>query len=59
MKFVDGIVDRLGIAGELLVFFWQHKWWWLTPMLLVLLLVAALGIFAKSSAIAAFIYTLF
>ncbi len=37
MKFVDGIVDRLGIAGELLVFFWQHKWWWLTPMLLVLL----------------------
>ena len=59
MSFIDGIVDRLGIAGELISFFWQHKWWWLTPMLLALLLVAALVIFAQSSAIAPFIYTLF
>jgi len=59
MRFVDGLVDRLGIAGELIAFFWQHKWWWLTPMLLALLLVGALVIFAQSSAIAPFIYTLF
>ena len=59
MRFIEGIVSRMGIAGELLGFFWQHKWWWLTPMLLALLLVGALVIFAQSSAIAPFIYTLF
>jgi hypothetical protein len=59
MKLIEGVVNRLGIAGELLAFFWQHKWWWLTPMILALLLVGALVIFAQSSAIAPFIYTLF
>ena len=59
MRWIEGLVARLGIAGELIAFFWQHKWWWMTPMLLALLLVAALVIFAQSSAIAPFIYTLF
>ena len=59
MHLVQGLVNRLGIAGELLGFFWQHKWWWLTPMILVLLLLGGLIIFAQSSAIAPFIYTLF
>ena len=59
MRLVDGLVVRLGIAGELLAFFWQHKWWWLTPMILALLIVGGLLIFAQSSAIAPFIYTLF
>ena len=59
MSFLTGITNRLGIAGELIEFFWSHKWWWLTPMLLVLLLFGALVIFAQSSAIAPFIYTLF
>jgi hypothetical protein len=53
------MVNRLGIAGELLRFFWQRKWWWLSPMVLMLLLLAGLMIFAQSSAIAPFIYTLF
>ena len=59
MRLVEGLVARLGIAGELLAFFWQHKWWWLTPMLLVLLLVATLMIFAQSGALAPFAYPLF
>ena len=59
MRVIDGIVSRIGIAGELLAFFWQHKWWWLTPLILGLLLVGGLVIFAQSSAIAPFIYTLF
>lgn len=59
MRVIQGVVDRMGIAGELLTFFWQHKWWWLTPMLLALMLVGGLVIFAQSSAIAPFIYTLF
>jgi len=59
MSFLDGITNRFGIAGELLKFFLQNKWWWLTPMIIVLLLFGFLIIFAQSSAIAPFIYTLF
>jgi hypothetical protein len=59
MSFIDGMTNRMGIAGELLGFFWQHKWWWLTPMLVALLGVGLLVVFAQSSAIAPFIYTLF
>jgi hypothetical protein len=59
MSMLTGLVNRLGIAAELLEFFWTHKWWWLTPMIVVLLMVGALVIFAQSSAIAPFIYTLF
>lgn len=59
MRLIDGMLSRLGIAGELLGYFWQHKWWWLTPMVVALLGVGALVIFAQSSAIAPFIYTLF
>ncbi len=59
MRFVESLASRMGIMGELLMFFWQHKWWWLTPMILILLLFAGLVIFAQSSAVAPFIYTLF
>ncbi len=59
MRFVESLDSRMGIMGELLMFFWQRKWWWLTPMILILLLFAGLVIFAQSSAIAPFIYTLF
>ena len=59
MSFLKGITDRLGILGELLQFFIQNKWWWITPMILILILFAFLIIFAQSSAVAPFIYTLF
>ena len=59
MRLVERLANGAGIAGELLQFFWQRKWWWLTPMILVLLLLGGLIIFAQSSAIAPFIYTLF
>jgi hypothetical protein len=59
MRIVESVTARMQIAGELLGFFWQHKWWWLTPMILVLLLFGAVVMFAQSSAIAPFIYTLF
>lgn len=59
MRFKDNFISRLGIAGELLQFFWQHKFWWITPMVVVLLLFSGLLIFAQSSAVAPFIYTLF
>ena len=59
MRIGESLASRMGIAGELLLFFWQRKWWWLTPMIFVLLLFGGLVIFAQSSAIAPFIYTLF
>jgi len=59
MQFLGNFVTKLNTAGEFLQFFWQHKWWWLTPMLVFLLFFGFLIIFAQSSAIAPFIYTLF
>ena len=40
-------------------FLMERKKWWLAPLILVILLVGALLIFAESSAIGSFIYTLF
>ena len=54
-----GMVDRFGVAGELLVFLWERKLWWMIPMVVVLLAFGLLLILAQSSAIAPFIYTLF
>lgn len=51
--------DRLGIAGELLSFFWTRKCWWLAPIVLALFVFGGLLLFTESSAIAPFIYTLF
>jgi len=59
MRFIESLASHMGIMGELVTFFWQRKWWWLTPMILVLLLFGGLVIFAQSSAVAPFIYTLF
>ena len=50
---------RVGIMRELLGFLWAQKLWWLMPMVLVLLVLGILLVFAQSSAIAPFIYTLF
>jgi hypothetical protein len=43
----------------LLSFFWKRKLWWLIPMIVILLLFALILVFAQSSALAPFIYTLF
>jgi len=53
------IVSRFGIFRELLVFLWQRKLWWIIPMIIILVLFGLLMIFAQSSAVAPFIYTLF
>jgi uncharacterized membrane protein len=52
-------LGRFGIASELVRFFWERKLWWLMPMLVLLLICGLLILFAQSSAIAPFIYTLF
>lgn len=59
MKRIESFTNRLGIVSDLLSFFWNNKWWWLTPMILMLMGLGGLVVFAQSSAIAPFIYTLF
>jgi len=59
MRWLGGMFDRFGIAGELLVFLWERKLWWMIPMVVVLLAFGLLLVLAQSSAIAPFIYTLF
>ena len=58
MKFIRNSARNVGIAGELLSFFWNNKKWWLVPMIGALFLMAVLIALAQSSAIAPFIYTL-
>jgi len=59
MGFLKNMSERMGVMRELLQFFLENKWWWLTPMILVLLIFGLLIVFAQSSAVAPFIYTLF
>lgn len=52
-------MGKVAILAELLSFLWQRRLWWLIPMVMVLGLFGLLLIFAQSSAVAPFIYTLF
>jgi hypothetical protein len=56
---MKSFLSKFSIARELLQFFWHQKLWWMLPMVTILLLFGALVMFAQSSAIAPFIYTLF
>lgn len=58
-RFFRMLFARLRIARGLVTFFSTRKAWWLTPLVVVLLVFGILVIFGQSSAISAFIYTLF
>ncbi len=58
-NFFRGMITNTGVAGEVIRFLWARKLWWLIPMVSVLLLFGLLLIFASSSGVAPFIYTLF
>lgn len=50
---------KLEVVRELWMFLKQEKKYWLAPIVFVLLLFGLLLVFAQSSAVAPFIYTLF
>jgi len=58
-KFIQGMITNMGVVGEVLSFLWQRKLWWLIPLVTALLLFGLLLIFATTSGVAPFIYTLF
>jgi len=47
------------ISGELMSFLWKNKLWWLVPFIIILLIFGIIMIFAESSVLGPFIYTLF
>jgi len=59
MKFLKGFLSRGGEAADLIKFLWEAKLWFLIPFIIVLLLFGFLLIFAQSTGVAPFIYTLF
>ncbi|MFC1557888.1 DUF5989 family protein [candidate division KSB1 bacterium] len=52
-------MSKYSIIAELWDFLKVRKKWWLIPIAVFLILLGALIVFAESSAIAPFIYTLF
>lgn len=50
---------RTPLVRELWDFMRVRKKWWLAPLLVILFLVGGLLVFAQTSALAPFIYTLF
>ena len=47
------------LIAELWAFMRVRKKWWLAPIIIVLLIVGTLLVFAQTSALAPFIYTIF
>jgi len=58
-KWLKNIKSYFSIIGELMGFLWKQKLWWLIPALAVLLVFGLLLIFAQSTPLAPFVYTLF
>jgi hypothetical protein len=52
-------MNRLAIIREFFEFLREHKKWWIAPILVFLVLFGVLVIFASSSTLAPFIYSLF
>ncbi len=52
-------MGKLRVLSEFWGFLKERKKWWLAPIVIVLLLLGILIIFAETSALAPFIYTLF
>ena len=52
-------MKRFPLLREFWLFFRQNKKYWLLPMILILVAIGGLLIFAQSSALAPFIYSLF
>ena len=52
-------MGRFSLAAEIWMFLRQNKKLWLLPIIVVLFVLGALLVFAQSSALAPFIYTIF
>ena len=59
MSWLGSFKSRTSVVGELFGFLWRQRLWWLIPVMVMLLVFGLLMLFAQSSPIAPFIYTIF
>ena len=59
MSWLRSFKSRTSVVGELFGFLWRQRLWWLIPVMVMLLVFGLLMLFAQSSPIAPFIYTIF
>lgn len=59
MRPLRSLGSRLGVLGELFSFMWERRLWWLIPLVTIMVILGLFLLFAASSPIAPFIYTLF
>ena len=59
MRWIKALKRRSLVLGELFGFLWKQRLWWLIPMVTVLVVFGLLLLFAQSTPLAPFIYTLF
>jgi hypothetical protein len=52
-------MKKLALASEFWLYLRSNKKYWLLPIIIVLLLMSVLLVFAQSSALAPFIYSIF
>jgi hypothetical protein len=52
-------MHRFAVIGEVWRFLRAKRKWWLFPIILMMLILGGLVVFAQTSALAPFIYTLF
>ena len=55
----QSLKNRFGILRRLFGFLWRNKLWWLIPMIFLLVIFFLIMIFAQSSPLGPFVYTLF
>ena len=58
-KWLQSFGANAGVVGELFTLLWKMKMWWLIPMVTVLLVCGLLLVFASSTGLGPFIYSLF
>ena len=59
MKVFRGLLTNFSVLGSVFHMLWAHKLWWLIPMVTVLLVFGLLLVFATTTGLGPFIYTLF
>jgi len=58
MSIVRGATNRASEFGDLMKFLWKVKLWFLIPFIVLLIIFGMILIFAQSTGIAPFIYTI-
>jgi hypothetical protein len=58
-RWLSGMVANAGVLGQLFSYLWSNGMWWMIPMVSVLVIFGLLLVFATTSGIGPFIYTLF